>query len=137
MNRLKSNLKRTLTFSSRGCLLLYELYLAGRVTIGACEKVFQRDTQLVGAGGQRWRAIISSYEPRETAPRISSPWLYRKPPLYHLSFIKPTLCSCLSPQWGPTSKRSLVICVRFLKMSLLPFAIKPTLLQNKRAAGLF
>lgn len=85
-------------------LWLYELYLAARITIRLREKVFQRDTQLVGAGGQRWRAIISSYEPRETALRISSPWLYRKPPLYHLSFIKPTLCNCINPQWGPTSK---------------------------------
>lgn len=46
------------------------------------------ETQLVGAGGQRQRAIISSYEPPETALRTGS--LRRKPPLHHLSFIKPT-----------------------------------------------
>ena len=92
-NRLKSNLKKDTELFSRSFVLLCELYLAGRTTIGACEKVFQRNTQLVGAGGQRWRAIISSYEPREAALRISSPWLHRKPPLHHLSFIKPTLCN--------------------------------------------
>lgn len=46
-------LKRTQIFLSYGCLSFYELYLVARITITACEKVFQRDTQLVGAGGQR------------------------------------------------------------------------------------
>lgn len=51
---------------------------------------------------------------RQTARRFSSPCLYCKHPLYHLPFIKSTLCKLFKCTVGSSFKKTLVIYVRFV-----------------------